>query len=321
MNYEIVPLASDSLGATADLLTLISPDRSVHLDAFRRSQEGRWDVIVVGGGRPVAYGCGWLQGAGRARIDLIVHPAHGQLGIGGRLLDHLLEQARQAAVTRVQARAREQGPALAFLERRGFTETNRMVRLVLNVPAAEPERFRSVVEQVAARGVEVVTRAEEEARCADVMPRIYELVRASAPGRPDPYVADDSRVTAGTLEDAVRYVACSYQPLSPEAFFLARHGDQFVGLSFLRSAIEDGVIWQGDTLVHPDWRRRGIATALKVRTIEYTQASGYGAILTNTASAGMLALNLALGFECLGAEVRLVRDLDTSGVEGWQVES
>ena len=98
--------------------------------------------------------------------------------------------------------------------------------------------------------------------------------------------------------------------MAPEAFFLARIEAECVGLSFLGPEEVAGEVRQGDTLVHPSWRRRGIATALKVRTVEWARAQGYTAILTNTANAGgMLAINLSLGFERLEGEVRLARDL------------
>jgi GNAT superfamily N-acetyltransferase len=73
--------------------------------------------------------------------------------------------------------------------------------------------------------------------------------------------------------------------------------------------MEGDAIFQGDTAVDPAWRRQGIATALKLRGIQYARKHSIRAIRTNTASAGMLALNERLGFRRIGAEVRLVKAL------------
>ena len=85
----------------------------------------------------------------------------------------------------------------------------------------------------------------------------------------------------------------------PEAWYLARDHGVLVGMSSLeRLADQPDVLEPGYTAVHPDHRRRGIALALKLRTIEHARARGYRAIAThnNAVNTGMLAINTALGF-------------------------
>ncbi len=65
-----------------------------------------------------------------------------------------------------------------------------------------------------------------------------------------------------------------------------------------RSAAEAGVLHQELTAVLPEYRGRGVATALKVLTIQYAQRHGFREIRTFNSSrnAPMLAINTKLGF-------------------------
>jgi len=50
------------------------------------------------------------------------------------------------------------------------------------------------------------------------------------------------------------------------------------------------------TGVLPEYRRRGIATALKVKTISYAREHGFRRIFTNSDNPAMKVLNAKLGF-------------------------
>ena len=60
----------------------------------------------------------------------------------------------------------------------------------------------------------------------------------------------------------------------------------------------DGVAEDGLTVVHRDWRRRGLARALKARELEWAAANGYREVVTWTqrGNDGMRALNEQLGY-------------------------
>src|SRR5207302_2030508 len=84
-----------------------------------------------------------------------------------------------------------------------------------------------------------------------------------------------------------------------EAIFIAKHGPCYVGYSYLvRDPEQPDRLHQSMTGIRPEWRRRGIATALKVRGATYARQKGYPMIVTrvsrtNTASLG---LNARFGF-------------------------
>jgi GNAT superfamily N-acetyltransferase len=283
-------------------------DLREHWDDLEAPEEARRRFFVadVEGGIG-GYASLWRQQEGRARVNLLVARAWRRKGIGSALLT---EAERLAAGPRALLHARameENAEALAFLAARGFEETNRMVRLRLALEEAVVEPLLPVA--VAARGVVLTTLAEERARVPDADERLRLLVAAAATGRADPYSQEPAAPPPGEAYESAQQIIAYYDPRSEEAFFLARAEEHYVGLSFLAQCVESDEVFQGDTAVHPEWRRQGVATALKLRGIQYARAHALRAIRTSTASAGMLALNERLGFRRTGAEVRLVKRL------------
>src|SRR5207253_1565943 len=100
----------------------------------------RCDYVALDANDPLAvigYGAIWPQREGRFRMDLIVAPAWRRQGVGDALLQRLMAALRAQNAAIVQARTPDYRPeSLAFLMRRGFTETNRMIHLRLSVAAA-----------------------------------------------------------------------------------------------------------------------------------------------------------------------------------------
>jgi len=84
----------------------------------------------------------------------------------------------------------------------------------------------------------------------------------------------------------------------PEAYFVAVADGELVGESNLIKNGEDSTDLLTDyTGVIPSHRRRGIATALKVRVAQWAQANGVKTIRTNNHETNpMYQLNLQLGF-------------------------
>jgi len=97
-----------------------------------------------------------------------------------------------------------------------------------------------------------------------------------------------------------------------DAYFVAKDGGEYVGVTDLNllDAVPGGVS-QGFTGVRAEYRRRGIATALKVRAVEYAARHGFRTIraLNHPAHAPLLALNEKLGFRRLFSHVALERCL------------
>jgi GNAT superfamily N-acetyltransferase len=98
----------------------------------------------------------------------------------------------------------------------------------------------------------------------------------------------------------------------PDGYFIARQGGEYIGVCdvHLRGAAPGQVV-HGFTGVRRDFRRQGIATALKRSAIRYAREAGYRTIRTNNrpADAAMLALNERLGFRRRFSHVTLERCL------------
>jgi GNAT superfamily N-acetyltransferase len=91
----------------------------------------------------------------------------------------------------------------------------------------------------------------------------------------------------------------------PEAFFIALDQGRYVGVSALIDEYEDRTRLATDyTGVIPSYRRRGIATALKLCCIHYAHTHGAKTIITgNDATNPMYQLNAQLGFTPMPAEL------------------
>ena len=84
----------------------------------------------------------------------------------------------------------------------------------------------------------------------------------------------------------------------PDAYFVAVHGDDYVGVSELFASDDPTVFDTRTTGVLPAYRRLGIALALKVRAIRYAQSHGATRVTTgmDASNTPIVLLNQRLGF-------------------------
>src|SRR4051794_39768926 len=84
-----------------------------------------------------AYVEPWMVPAGRRRLEIVVHPHFRGEGIGRRLLECLLQEARSAGLRVVDLRVRSDQPeGMGFAHRHGFRETEQICELELDVSGA-----------------------------------------------------------------------------------------------------------------------------------------------------------------------------------------
>jgi GNAT superfamily N-acetyltransferase len=96
-------------------------------------------------------------------------------------------------------------------------------------------------------------------------------------------------------------------------FFLAKANGAFIGYTALGPDHRvPEAIGTGPTAVRPEYRGRGVATALKVLALTQAQRQGWRTASTRSASPAMIHVNEKLGFQRGRAEVRLVRKLEAS---------
>ena len=98
----------------------------------------------------------------------------------------------------------------------------------------------------------------------------------------------------------------------PDGFFVAVCGNQYVGKTHFQIRATIDSLFTNLTGTRKPFRRRGIAIALKVRSIEWAKANGYRRIVTDNESNNlpMLALNDRLGFKKLPAWIKFEKKLE-----------
>ena len=237
------------------------------------------------------------------RLLLLSDPRWLKKGVGDLLLDRLMDDLAEAKAITVSCRQYASEIELVNLvKRRGFEETSRVLDLRLNVATASVPPLLELVE-----GISISTFAEERARDPRCVEKLYELTTLLSqddPGRgyfaPPVYNA----------REALMWLEMPY--VLPDALFIAKHGEEYVGVSDV-SLFEamPGALTQGFTGVKREYRRRGLATALKAAGIIYAQSHGYQIIQTfnKPEQSAIRALNEKLGFEVVFENVTLEKCL------------
>jgi mycothiol synthase len=282
------PERDDQIQAWAEIMREVEglwmdPEELRH--SLENDRESLWRLgYLDGGAAGVAVGRpssipGSAYGAVRVR------PGLRKRGVGSALLAQVVEYARELPATEIWGRMRaDDTDSIAFAERRGFKEVGRERDVVLDLTKARP----AVAEPPA--GISLASFAERP----DLIPAVFDVdneVTVDVPGhRPHEAMTYD-RWAHENLEGPGAF---------PEACFVALAGDEVVGYTSLRRyGAESAEAENRLTAVRREWRRRGIATALKRAQIEAARAAGIERIFTSNdeTNVGMRGVNARLGFE------------------------
>lgn len=229
-------------------------------------------------------------------LELMVSPLWQRKGIGRLLWECLAQELAAIKATAVEPWVREEnGPAIAWLLKHGFVQIKQDGPVSVFPQEIVLSGFDAVVSGVASQRVTLTTLSAERAtdpNCLEKLHSLYNAVNADVPGSED--------YAEQTLEEFVREQ--DEPEAMPDAYFIARAGSVYIGLSYLRArgsdpnCVEPHNVQQLLTGVLPECRRRGIAQALKIKTIRYACDHGFRRILTNSSNPAMRALNAKLGF-------------------------
>jgi mycothiol synthase len=306
--HEFQP-GSRGYEALVALDRIVSPDRRAGTAEEMQQEDANWPeeylfkrfVVVAEGGEAVAVGiCSeayWLEQHGTVHLYFDIHPEHPQ----SQILPILFEAMRsflkrnKSDIQGLVSGAREDEIAkVRFLLDRGFRRVMRSPAAALRVAEFNPTPFAPYKERLAQGKIDIFTLAqlndlepEWKRKLRDLRWAIIQDVPSSHPFTKPTLAEFDEMI----LQDP---------ELDEEAFFVALAADgSYIGMSNLWRKEPNGKRFgAGLTGVVRMYRRRGIATALKVRTIQYAQSVGAETIVTsNEENNPMYALNLKLGFK------------------------
>lgn len=271
-----------------------------HNDSIRNPK--RFDRRFVGevdeevGKRIVAMGFIsdriWAQKPGKYYIDIYIDKKYRGEGIDELFYPHLLANLADKQPTELGIGCKEDNVVrMKFLEQKGFKQTMRDPCSELDVPGFESNSFTAYTEKMASSGIVIYDLAGLQKIHPDWMQKLYDLEMVIERDVPD----TDDFTPAGLEEYAKHFQRITFRA---DAWFVAVDGDDYVGMSSLwTNKVLDDVLSVGITGVLPSHRRRGIGTALKLKTIEFAQKYGARIIETgNEENNPMYTLNMNLGF-------------------------
>lgn len=233
---------------------------------------------------------------------LQVHPGFWGRGIGQRLYEQLDRLTREQPITRIFTDVREDLPAARrFAERRGFRPTGIADRFSrLDVSAANFEGYIGLEERFLTEGIRITSLADLEPGEAFLraLHRFDEAAARDMPGH-----ADRPPIP---FEQYRRRLIIPGRP--PEQIWVALDGDQPVGVAKVTRRSENAAM-NGFTGVDRAYRGRGIARALKYRTVQWARGAGVTYLYTGNekSNARMLAINASLGYQPIPGDVEVAR--------------
>ncbi|MEM7033133.1 MAG: GNAT family N-acetyltransferase [Chloroflexota bacterium] len=238
-------------------------------------------------------------------VHLDVLPDWRQRGAGTQLYDHMLVimQTEYGANELHAETTDSRDYSIRFLEKRGFWENKREPQSRLGLAKFDGTPFQGLETKMAAMGIEIRALSDLMRDDPQALYQVYELHQMLVFDVPDP--APRTKVDFDSWQNGYSVTNPYYLP---EAHFMALHDNAYIGLTSLWGSKTDEKLYTGMSGVKREYRRKGLATALKLRAIAFAQAQGTRALLTsNNDTNPMLQLNLKLGFEIYDARLKFVR--------------
>jgi GNAT superfamily N-acetyltransferase len=250
----------------------------------------------------------WDQGVQRfgnirvvIRSDVWSEPGFSKLV--GRAEKWLQSEGAATAVARVRADFQHELDALVGI---GYREVRRQNFSELDLVAHRAELLATAAEQrrlMQAQGVKLLTLSDDAD--PDRMQKLYEMTVAAEQDIPTTVP-----ITRQPFDEWMK--ATFDDPAAREdRLWIARDGDDIVGLSYLQFPPVRGLPWTAFTATSRKVRGRGIARALKYESMSQAIELGYERVRTanDGANAPILHINKAMGYHLVSPVIELHRGL------------
>ena len=177
-----------------------------------------------------------------------------------------------------------------FLRERGFVDHSYEHASKIDLTIFDPTQFEADLQAVMQQGITLKTvldLADDPNRNQKLFDLNWGVEHDNSPA---------TKAEKPALEQWSQYLEPDSNYIL-ETCIVACDGDQYIGSTALQ-VYEGAELETGLTGVSADYRRRGIATAIKVQSLKTAKALGYTAAHTwsNSANHGMININLRLGF-------------------------
>ncbi|HEV3309720.1 MAG TPA: GNAT family N-acetyltransferase [Chloroflexota bacterium] len=246
----------------------------------------------------------WVEREGGFWVSLRVDPNREHQGIGSRLYDWLLPRLGELGANRMYANVRRDRPdAQAFAEHRGFSTTGHADRWSrLHVPTANLDGYEGVENRLTNQGIAIKTLAEL-GETEELLRKLHELN--------DEAVRDIPMSETFTESPYEMFVEELHGPeMEPDRTWIALDGHKPIGIVIFPLRGETAA-FNGFTGVSRDYRGRGVARALKFKSVEWARDHGVEYIYTanDVTNARMLSINNSLGYQELPISDEMTKDL------------
>jgi GNAT superfamily N-acetyltransferase len=264
--------ADDLLVRTLRVVEDVFPERALTVDEVKEIETsfGATRLLAVADGEDAGVAYTLADPSKRERNAafgmVIVRPEHRRKGIGAALLDAATAWAREKSFSGWETSIKsDDEESFAWVQRRGFAETGRELRLELDVTAIEPPPIDPP------DGVEIVTWAERP-ELARGLYEVHSEASRDIPGEEDQPTESFETWLKNDMGGPGD---------KPEATFVALVDGEVVGFSkFSLTEAQPTVAFHDLTGVRRAWRGRGIGGALKRTQIAWAKEHGYERLST-----------------------------------------
>lgn len=303
--------------ALAHITNTVWGKPTYNIDDLRHRDEGRpphcvhHRFLAEMGSRIVGYGSfehnPKFYHPQRFWMHLDVLPEKRHQGIGRQLYNHMLtilkSEYKANELHAITTESRDY--SIRFLHQYGFQQSKRDPKSRLNVANFDGGRFQKLDAKIATMGIKFKVLSDLMQEDATTLRKVYELHQGLINDVPEP--AEHTRVSFASWREGY---SSSNPYFIPEANFMALYDTDYIGLTSLWSGASSSKLYTGMTGVKQSYRRKGIATMLKLQAIRYAQAQSTDFIMTsNNSENPMYQLNLMLGFQPYDVEIKLVKKI------------
>lgn len=270
-----------------------------HADATRKPEHFYQRLVVEQDGRLIAFASlsnpPDSTNPGLYRFTIVVAPDFERTGVGTAVYSHiwqLLQTCEPKPTLLASGCYQHHDQSVRFLCKRGFHQVMRWVVSKLDVTAFEADTFTPLRHTLESQGITFRTLPQLQTSDPEWLIKLHELDWQLTQDEPLPFTPKKLSL------EAFRELYLDAPNAMVDSWVVALENGRYVGNSLLEKGSLPGIVSTGFTGVLRDYRRRGLATALKAHTIQFAQAEGYHTIRTgNEENNPMLTLNKKLGFK------------------------